>query len=89
MYINCRASVLLQGVDMSGEKNPRMYDSMAQAYHLIGKHEEAAEAQEIAIHLLGDDDDALKEEMSQRLLVYSRAAAGQGPAEDEGQEGKV
>ena len=45
---------------MSGEKNPRMYDSMAQAYHLIGKHEEAAQAQEIAIHLLGDSDEALK-----------------------------
>ena len=71
---------------MSGEKNPRMYDSMAQAYHLIGKHEEAAQAQEIAIHLLGDSDEGLKEEMSQRLRVYSRAAAGQEPACAEGEK---
>ena len=71
---------------MSGEKNPRMYDSMAQAYHLIGKHEEAAQAQEIAIHLLGDSDDALREEMSQRLQLYSRAAAGQKSAGAEGEK---
>ena len=42
---------------MSGENSPRMYDSMAQAHHLLGKHEEAAEAQEIALHLLGDGDE--------------------------------
>ena len=28
---------------MSGEKSPRMYDSMAQAYHLLGQHDLAAE----------------------------------------------
>lgn len=59
---------------MSGEKNPRMYDSMAQAYHLLGKHEEAAQAQEIAIHLLGGQDEDLKQEMAQRLREYSRAS---------------
>mgnify|MGYP001459210858 CR=1 FL=1 len=73
---------------MSGEKSPRMYDSMAQAYHLIGKHEEAAQAQEIAIHLLGDADDALKEKMSQRLQVYSRAAAKEGSAGAENEKGE-
>ncbi len=72
---------------MSGEKSPRMYDSMAQAYHLIGKHEEAAQAQEIAIHLLGDADEALKEEMTQRLRVYSRAAAGEEPRASKGERG--
>ena len=59
---------------MSGENSPRMYDSMAQAHHLLGKHEEAAEAQEIALHLLGDGDEDLKQEMLQRLQGYSRAA---------------
>lgn len=73
---------------MSGEKNPRMYDSMAQAYHLIGKHEEAAEAQEIAIHLLGDDDEALKAEMAQRLRVYSRAAAQEEPGVSKSEQGR-
>lgn len=73
---------------MSGEKNPRMYDSMAQAYHLIGKHEEAAEAQEIAIHLLGDDDEALKAEMAQRLRVYSRAAALEDPGASKSEQGR-
>ncbi len=72
---------------MSGEKSPRMYDSMAQAYHLIGKHEEAAQAQEIAIHLLGDADEALKEEMTQRLRVYSRAAAREEPRASRGEKG--
>ena len=64
-----------------------MYDSMAQAYHLIGKHEEAAQAQEIAIHLLGDADEALKEEMTQRLRVYSRAAARAAPRASRGERG--
>ena len=72
---------------MSGEKSPRMYDSMAQAYHLIGKHEEAAQAREIAIHLLGDTDDALKEEMAQRLRVYSRAAVEEASAGIESDKG--
>ena len=72
---------------MSGEKSPRMYDSMAQAYHLIGKHEEAAQAQEIAIHLLGDADEALKEEMTQRLRVYSRAAAREEPRASRAEKG--
>ncbi len=59
---------------MSAEKSPRMYDSMAQAFHLIGKHEEAIDAQEMAIHFLGDEDGPLREEMSQRLLKYNEAA---------------
>lgn len=59
---------------MSAEKSPRMYDSMAQAFHLIGKHEEAVDAQEMAIHFLGDEDGPLREEMSQRLLKYTEAA---------------
>ena len=59
---------------MSAEKSPRMYDSMAQAFHLIGKHEEAVDAQEMAIHFLGDEDGTLREEMSQRLLKYTEAA---------------
>ena len=59
---------------MSAEKSPRMYDSMAQAFHLIGKHEEAVDAQEMAIHFLGDEDGPLLEEMSQRLLKYTEAA---------------
>ena len=59
---------------MSAEKSPRMYDSMAQAFHLIGKHEEAVDAQEMAIHFLGDEDGPLREEMSQRLLKYIEAA---------------
>lgn len=73
---------------MSGEKSPRMYDSMAQAYHLIGKHEEAAEAQEIAIHLLGDADEDLKAEMTQRLRVYSRAAALEDPGVPKNEQGR-
>ena len=59
---------------MSAEKSPRMYDSMAQAFHLIGKHEGAVDAQELAIHFLGDEDGPLREEMSQRLLKYIEAA---------------
>ena len=59
---------------MSAEKSPRMYDSMAQAFHLIGKHEEAVDAQEMAIHFLGDEDGPLRKEMSQRLLKYTEAA---------------
>ena len=59
---------------MSAEKSPRMYDSMAQAFHLIGKNEEAVDAQEMAIHFLGDEDGPLREEMSQRLLKYTEAA---------------
>ena len=58
---------------MSAEKSPRMYDSMAQAFHLIGKHEEAVDAQEMAIHFLGDEDGTLRE-MLQRLLKYTEAA---------------
>ena len=38
------------------------------------------------IRILGDSDEGLKEEMSQRLLVYSRAAAGQEPACAEGEK---
>ena len=59
---------------MSAEKSPRMYDSMAQAFHLIGKHEEAVDAQEMAIHFLADEGGPLREEMSQRLLKYTEAA---------------
>jgi len=59
---------------MPAEKSPRMYDSMAQAFHLIGQHDKAVEAQKMAIHFLGDLDESLKLEMSERLLVYTQAA---------------
>ena len=59
---------------MSGDKSPRMYDSMAQAYHLLGQHDLAAETQRMALHFLGDDDSPLGREMSERLQGYLRAA---------------
>ena len=59
---------------MSGDKSPRMYDSMAQAYHLLGQHDLAAETQRMALHFLGGDDSPLGREMSERLQGYLRAA---------------
>ena len=59
---------------MSGDKSPRMYDSMAQAYHLLGQHDLAVETQRMALHFLGDDDSPLGREMSERLQDYLRAA---------------
>ncbi|MCS5626792.1 MAG: hypothetical protein NZ935_04355 [Planctomycetes bacterium] len=59
---------------MSDDKSPRMYDSMAQAYHLLGQHDLAAETQGMALHFLGDDDSPLGREMSERLQGYLRAA---------------
>ena len=59
---------------MSDDKSPTMYDSMAQAYHLLGQHDLAAETQGMALHFLGDDDSPLGREMSERLQDYLRAA---------------
>ena len=59
---------------MSDDKSPRMYDSMAPAYHLLGQHDLAADTQRMALHFLGDDDSPLGREMSERLQGYLRAA---------------
>ena len=69
---------------MPEKKSPRTYDSMVQAFHLIGKHEEAIEAQKMAIHFLGDDDGSLKEKMNERLAQYTRAAEENGLREAAG-----
>ena len=73
---------------MPGDKSPRMYDSMAQAYHLLGQHDLAAEAQRMSIHFLGDDDSSLGKEMSGRLQDYLRAAEKSSLEQPAPREGK-